>query len=460
MITENDVLKLHETSLKVLSNIGIRVEHDAIVARLLKNGAKQGSATNVVRFEREFVMDMMSRAPSKVYFADRCSDGYEITARSKPRFWSTPGLKIWRKNCSRLFTSKDMADTARLLNELASVSGVFGLAMDDIPPKARDVVGLRIMAENTKKHIRVAAFTPMGAECLVKMKDVVSKKPWFSTGFTAHGPLRWTKLALDIFEKTAGHGIPVTINGEPMAGASGPVTLAGSAVVGNAEILAGIIINQILEPGRPCIYNLGLAHIFDMRNAVAVTGGPENHIFADISAAMGRFYNLPSCSWVSTESHAVDSQSALEKAIGFATHYASGVSLIWAVGQLESELSFSPAQALIDDEIIRYLERYYSGAKVSDETIALSAIHRVGIAGDYLADEHTLTYFKNEFFEPKLLYRKRREIWEEEGNKTLADRAEEQVDEILNKNFIPCLNEEQSKELRAIEKHYLSAITS
>ena len=93
----------------------------------------------------------------------------------------------------------------------------------------------------------------------------MSDDPWFSVGFTAHGPLRWTALALEIFRCSAGRGIPTTINGEPMAGVSGPMTLAGSAAVGNAEILAGLVVNQLLEPGRPCIYNLGLAHVMDMK---------------------------------------------------------------------------------------------------------------------------------------------------------------------------------------------------
>ena len=79
------------------------------------------------------------------------------------------------------------------------------------------------------------------------------------------------------------------------------MTLAGSAAVGNAEILAGIVVNQVLEPGRPLIYNLGLAHVFDMRTSIAVTGGPENALLAQASAAMGRFYGLPSCSWMCTE---------------------------------------------------------------------------------------------------------------------------------------------------------------
>lgn len=123
-----------------------------------------------------------------------------------------PGLKIYENNSSRPFTKDDMARIARLLDQLEAVDAVFGYAMDDVPPPARDVVGLRIMAENTRKHIRVLCFTPHGSDMMVEMKKVVGDYPWFSVGFTAHGPLRWTNLALEIFKRSAGHGIPATID--------------------------------------------------------------------------------------------------------------------------------------------------------------------------------------------------------------------------------------------------------
>jgi trimethylamine--corrinoid protein Co-methyltransferase len=289
---------------------------------------------------------------------------------------------------------------------------------------------------------------------LCELRKVVDNTPWFSVGFTAHGPLRWTHLALEIFERTAGHGIPTTINGEPMAGASGPCTLAGAAAVGNAEILAGLVVNQVLEPGRPCIYNLGLAHIFDMRAAVAVTGGPENHLLAAISAAMGRFYKLPSCSWVSTEAMCVDSQAALEKALGFHTHMDSGVSLIWGVGQLESEMTVSPAQAVIDDEIVRYVRRYMRGVEISEYALAVDVTRGVGIGGNFLEQEHTLSNFRKEFFEPSLLFRGPREAWKAAGGRSLNEAAEQRADQLIAGKTAPCLNDEQTKALRKLEEGF------
>ena len=450
--------KIHKAALDLLKDPGVQLDHDEICKMLLDAGAKAGPAANVIQMPPELIEEKMALCPREILFADKEGNGRRISAQCEAAVWSVPGLKIYENNSSRPFTKDDMARIARLLDQLEAVDAVFGYAMDDVPPAARDVVGLRIMAENTRKHIRVLCFTPHGSDMMVEMKKVVGDYPWFSVGFTAHGPLRWTNLALEIFKRSAGHGIPATINGEPMAGVTGPVTLAGTAAVGTAEILSGIVINQLLEPGRPCIFNLGLAHTFDMRTGIAVTGGPENHLFAHMAAMMGRFYNLPSASWVSTESMCPDSQAALEKTCGFLTHLQSGVSNIWAVGQLESELTFSPAQAVIDNEIIAYVKRYLRGTAVDDQALAVDLIKQVGIGGSFLEQTHTATHFRDEFFLPKLLFRQPRENWESQGCKDLATRAEEKAQQLMQNSVDSRLSDDQLKELDALASRFVKEV--
>jgi trimethylamine--corrinoid protein Co-methyltransferase len=455
-MTEHEIAeKIHNAAIALLKDPGIQLDHDEICKGLLDAGAQKGVSADVIRFPKELVAEKLALCPREFVFADKEGNGRPVSAKSDAVIWSVPGLKMYENKAIRPFTKEDMARVARLLDQLENVDGVFGFALDDVPPGARDVVGLRMMAENTKKHIRVLCFTPQGSDMMVEMKKVVGEYPWFSVGFTAHGPLRWTNLALEIFKRSAGHGIPTTINGEPMAGVSGPVTLAGSAAVGTAEILAGIVINQILEPGRPCVFNLGLAHTFDMRTSIAVTGGPENHLFAQMAAIMGRFYNLPSASWVSTESMCPDAQTAMEKTCGFMAHLQSRVSNIWSVGQLESELTFSPAQAVIDDEIIAYVKRYLRGVSVNDEALAVDLIKQVGISGSFLEQPHTANHFRTELFMPELLFRQPREEWEIQGSKDLANRAEERAQELMQNTVDPKLRDDQIKELDALANRFL-----
>lgn len=453
-----DVERIHQTALALLDDPGVRMEHDEICSLLLSHGAREGKSTNVIRFPAELIQEALSLCPSTFQLADRLNAGKQVSPDGESVIWSVPGMNIHEDGAARPFTSRDLPRWARLLHYLPNVDGIFSFAMEDVPPKARDVVGLNIISRNSTKHIRVFCFSPEGAETMVRMKQVVGNFPWFSIGFTAHGPLRWTNLALEIFRRTAGAGIPVTVNGEPMAGVSGPVTLAGSCAVGTAEILAGIVVNQLLEPGRPCIFNLGLAHTFDMRTAIAVTGGPENALYAAAAAALGRLYAIPSSSWVSTESMAPDSQAALEKMFGFATHLQNRVSVVWSVGQLESEITVSPAQAVLDDEMIAFTRRYLRGMEVSDETLAIDVIRETGIAGSFLEHAHTMEHFRSELFEPHVLFRQRRADWHARGCPTAAETAAETARRLAGLEPHSGLSEQQLGDLAKLTDEFLKQV--
>jgi trimethylamine---corrinoid protein Co-methyltransferase len=448
-VKPDDVERIHEASLRILDEVGVRLEHDGIVERMVAAGARRGEGPHDVRLPPRMVREHLALAPRKVELGARDGTTTVLDAGSETVFWTAPVLYLWTGAERRPITSGDLRTVARLCDGLDAVQGVMGVAMDDVPPHHRDFVGLRVIAEATRKHVRVLCFSPRGMDAVVRMKPV-SPGPWFSVGFTAHGPLRWTNLALEVFARSAGHGIPATVNGEPMAGASAPVTLAGAIAVGNAEILAGIVVNQLLEPGRPVVYNLGLGHVLDMRHATAVTGGPENALFARASAALGRFYGLPSSSWVSTESAFEDEQAALETMFGLATHVEEGVSLVWGLGQLESEMTLSLAQLVIDDEIVAYVRRHRRGFAVDEASLALDVVREVGIAGSYLETDHTFAHHRRELFSPRLLNRRPRRACTGPLHEVAAARARE----LLAREPGPTMSEDERTALLAVERAF------
>ncbi|HHW10820.1 MAG TPA: hypothetical protein GXX29_12685 [Firmicutes bacterium] len=427
IMTSAQAEEVHNVSLRILEEIGVRLEHDAIVERMVAAGARLGREAQVVHFPAGMVRDYLAAAPQEVILHGRNGDTFRLTADSEAIYWTNPAMYIWDGRTRCRITTHHLAAIARLCTFLPNVHGVIGTALADTNPACSDFVGLRVMAQNTGKHLRVLCSSPLGAEAISEMKTVFPGN-WFSMGFTAHGPLRWTHLALDIFRKTAGKRIPATINGEPMAGVTGPVSLAGTIAVGNAEILAGIVVNQVLEPGRPVIYNLGLAHVMDMKAATAVTGGPENCLLAAASAAMGRFYRLPSSSWASTDAVFEDEQAALEKMFALYTHVENQVNLIWGLGQLESELTISLSQLLIDNEMIEYIRHYRRGIPFGAEDLALDTIRQVGIGGNFLDTEHTYRNYRTHLFQPSLLNRQRRENCPQD----LAERARELAASLLS----------------------------
>ena len=128
------------------------------------------------------------------------------------------------------------------------------------------------------------------------------------------------------------------------------------------------------------------------------------------------------------------------------------------MGQLESELTFSPAQAVIDDEIIAYVKRYLQGVPVNDDSLAVDLIKQVGISGSFLEQPHTADHFRTELFMPKLLFRRPREEWESRGSKDLAERAQERAQALMQNKIDPKLTDNQLKEQDALANRFLQQL--
>ncbi len=461
VLSDRDVEKIDLATLNILERVGLKLEHDQVRERLLAAGAQPGAQSQTVRFPREMVTEYLALAPRSVKLCGMGARQWTVGPGEEQVFWTAAAMNLTGPQGHSEFDRGELARLARLVDSLAHIDGVVGVSVKDVPPKFRDVAGFKEIVTNTGKHVRILSFTPQGVEAILEMARVllenktVKEHPIFSMGFTAHGPLRWTNLALDVYFRSAGCGIPVMVNGEPMAGGTSPVTLAGALTVGNAEILGGIVLNQVLEQGRPCVHNLGFAHVMDMRTGVAVTGAPENCLLACAGAQLAQFYNLPSASWMSSDAMIADSQSAIEKTMAAITHAASGVGIIWGAGTLESELSLSFAQLVIDNEIIGQVKRLLHGIRVDEETIAQALIEEIGPCGSFLATEHTMEHFMEEIYETDLFCRLQRENWEKQGALALQDAADKRAEELIAAARPPQISPEQARELEKIEKRFI-----
>ena len=115
---------------------------------------------------------------------------------------------------------------------------------------------------------------------------------------------------------------------------------------------------------------------------------------AAASAEMAASYGLPCASWVSTEAMVEDGQGASEKAMGLLLHVERGVNLIWGMGQLDSQMSISPAQLVIDDEIAGQVLRLREGVPVDEERLAGETFEAISRGEDLLSHPHTLRWFR------------------------------------------------------------------
>jgi len=460
-----DLDRIDQASLHILSDLGVRVDDEALRTLALKAGAKPGRAADVIRLPKKMVREYVAQAPATARFADVSGEVTEVGPGTRPTFWTGAALNYTVGQSTHPIRAADLGQFARVADALPMVFAVVGTSLAEVPPPARDFVGFRILAENTGKHLRPLLFTAAGVKPILDMAQVLAggaslrQRPLVSFGYSCLGPLHWTQITADLWRNSAGHGLPVMLNGEPIAGSTSPVTLAGSVALANAEILSGVVLVQLLDPGRPVIHNLGFAHVTDMRTAACLAGSAECGLMAFAGARLAARYRLPSASWMCTDAFIDDQQASMEKMLTGFAHVLGGVNVVWGMGQLQSEKALSPVQLVMDQEVASALDRWWRGFQVTDESLALDVIRDVVEGGqEFLAHDHTMRHFRTELLESRLLARTRWELWEADGAKTLAERAADKMQSILAAPPAERLTADQRREIMDIERRALAAI--
>jgi len=213
-----------------------------------------------------------------------------------------------------------------------------------------------------------------------------------------------------------------------MAGSTGPVTLSSLMTLQNAEILAAVVLTQLVNPGAPVIYG-GTSTITDMRTGSLAIGAPEMPMIQHMQVQMARFYDIPSRgTGAISDAHFPDIQAGIESALALATTIRSGANFILhACGILSSFLAMSYEKFIIDEELCGMLRRMIKPVDISDESIDLATIKEVGIGGEYLTHARTYERCRTEFFLPDLMNRQDYESWNMSGKKTLDETATDMV---------------------------------
>jgi trimethylamine---corrinoid protein Co-methyltransferase len=235
-----------------------------------------------------------------------------------------------------------------------------------------------------------------------------------------------------------------------MAGSSGPVTLSGVLALQNAEILAGITLAQLVNPGVPVIYG-GLSSAMDMRTGGLAVGCPELSMVVSATAQLARFYSVPSRSGGSlTDAHFPDAQAAGESALSLSTAVRNGIHFILdSAGILGSYMAMSFEKFLIDEEICAILKKLITPIDFSDEALDVEMIKTVGIGGQYLTQPQTFKRCRTEFYTTDFFNRRNHASWKSAGFKRIDQAAAEKVNQRLAAYERPAIDPDVKTALRA-----------
>jgi trimethylamine--corrinoid protein Co-methyltransferase len=243
--------------------------------------------------------------------------------------------------------------------------------------------------------------------------------------------------------------LPVVFTPGLVTGGTGPVTMAGGIVQGNAEVLAGYVLANLVNEGAPFIYG-GAIVPMDMSTSLISYAAPEIMLAMSAVTDLARYYKLPMFSLAgASDSNVYDQQASLESAAWIMVSSLSGGNLVHDVGYINNGLTASLQQLVISNEVIGMARRIYGGIEVNEETLALDLIDKVGPGGEFLTSDHTLEHFRENWYSD-LIQRIPYEQWIDEGKKDLGMRASEKARYILENHQPKPLEEKVQGELKKI----------
>jgi trimethylamine---corrinoid protein Co-methyltransferase len=439
--SEEELTRLHDASMDLLQNTGIAFNEEEALEIFRKNGFKVDGKT--VFLTEKDVRKALETTPARFRVTARNPEkSVEIGEESfvlAPAYG--PPFMAMQNGEERRATMEDYDNFCKLVQTSSPINmnGFMMVEPSDVPAETAHLDMIFSSIVLCDKPFMGSPVSKEGARDCIEMagmvwgtKETLKDTPVTVSLINSLSPLKFSQEMAGSLIELARYGQACVIASLIMAGSSGPVTLAGVLALQNAEILAGVVLSQLVRPGAPVIYG-STSSAMDMKTGGLSIGAPELSLVISATAQMARFYHLPSRSGGGlTDAHVADAQAALESTLALVTAVRNGVNFILhAAGILGSYISASFEKFIIDEEVCAMVKKLIQPVQVTTDSIDVEMIKQVGIGGQYLTQPKTFRLCRTEFFLPGLVNRKNYAGWRDDGSKRLDDVASEMVNERL-----------------------------
>lgn len=460
-LNDKGLQDIHETSMRVLEEVGFEVQQEEAFDLFRKAGASADSETRIVRIKEKLVMDVIAGAPSTVSLFHR-DDGEPLVLGDGNVYFGTGGTALnvldYESGDRRPAQLQDLIDVVRIVDELKNIH-IMLLPTYPNELSVKDVDVNRFFAGLcfTSKHVMGGVYTLKGIKDVIRMAEEVAggadslrRRPIISIIACGISPLRLDKKYGAFMIHLARQSIPTAVPVEPLCGATAPASLAGTLVIQNCDGLINILLTQLAKEGAPVIYG-SVATSVNFQDMSYLGGAVESGLINAATAQLARFYGFPYYSTAGiSDSKALDAQTGYESAVNnLLVALAGGDFIHDAAGLMEFAMTVSKEKLVIDNEILGMALRALRGIEVNEDTLAFEAIRRAGPGGNFIAGRHTRRFMQKEHYYPALSSRETRDAWEKAGRKTTAEAAHARVEEILNRK--PGLALEKKTAVRLLE---------
>ncbi len=462
LLSASEIQRIHDASLTILRDTGVMVHQPDILKLLGEAGARVDATCAMAHLPEGMVMEALARVGKRYVLHGRDPQLVARFGYGELVLLSSPGQHRWldlQTDRLRAATLTDTRDAIRLGDALPNITFVGPIAQPaEVSEKHREVVLTAELVKWTAKPTMAWTHNGQTARYVLEIYRTVAggekalrEKPMTEAFLEPISPLQLPKDGLEMLREFVAAGQPVSVGPMALASGTAPATLAGTLAQENAEILAAVVVTQLLGPGTPMKYG-GIPHILDPRTSICSFGSPEQALMAVAMTQMGKFYGMPVYINVGlTDSKVLDAQAGMEKAATLALGALAGADMFGHAGICGTDHAGSLAWLMADNEAMAYVKRITRGFEIAPETLATELVHAVGPAGSFLAEEHTVAHFRQELWPPGPAWtRQGYSEWEQTGRTSMRDRMVAEVTRTLSKHTIPALEPALARELDRI----------
>ncbi len=453
ILTDEQVEEIHRGTLEVLWTTGIRIEHKKALKLFEKAGCRVDYDEMRVRFPPSLVEEYLRNVPSHWHAKARDPRNDLIIGGDNIYFGLAPGMNTIDLDTlePRVATRKENYDGVKVADALPnlhffdSYSPYFGF--ENVPPAMAMLESLAARIRNSTKF-QVEGYSNNSEMFAIEMAQAVGIE---ILGMCAPSPpLTIYSDAVESAFRCAEAGFPVRVISGPVIGATAPATIAGASITNNAEVIAGVLLTQLLKPGTRVLAK-DFVHPQNMKTGSPVFCAIENGLHNVIFNQIWRKYNIPRADTTCyPNSKRMDYQCGYEKSTIALIASLSGANSLLLHGSVHGEITHHPIQAILDDDLAGMIGRFISGVDVTNETLAIDVIEKVGpIPGHFLGEEHTRKWWKLEQFLPKAADRLTYPEWMQSGKNSCFDYAKGRM-EILDTHKPTPLTPSQEADIERI----------
>ena len=427
ILSQEQIAQIHEYSVQILSSTGVRVDSARALALLSRTVGPSGIEGDRVRIPRDLVDWALQAAPSSIGVYDR-NGNLRFSLPGQARFGIGVTALYYQDPATdqvEIFQRRHMAAMARVGRALPSFDVISTVGVvQDVPPDGSDLYGTLEMVANTDKPLIIlvsedGAFSTV-LNLLEHLHGDLGDRPFVVPYLNPITPLVINGGTVDKMYASSERGLPFVYSNYGMAGASMPITPAGILALLNAELLAGLVLGQLIKEGTPMILG-SLPAFFDMKGMGSFYDS-ISYLVGLACAEMMDHYGLP---------HAGTSGSGMgwgadiiASGHQWMNHLLSSISkvgLVPFVGDNLGSKALTPAIVVLANEIVAQVRRFARGFPLDDTSVVLDEIAQAGPGGNFLMSESTLQNFRHAYFKSDLFANLTLEDWQERG----CPRAEE-----------------------------------